>query len=63
MTNFTPHLRLASEYIKTHGWITGAEQNGYGQVSLTGALRYCTPSNGDAQIIRGVLRKRDRAEE
>ena len=52
----------AADYIDAHGWIQGAEEDGDGQVCLTGALRLCSPVPGDSYIAREVFRRRDHAE-
>lgn len=54
--------QLAAEYIKTHGWTQGTEQDEQGHVCLTGALRLCTPVPGDGFIAREVFRRKNRAE-
>lgn len=61
-TTFTDRLRLAGEYMNEHGWTKGEERDSYGQVCLTGAIRYCAPEYGDFYLIREVLRRQGRAE-
>jgi hypothetical protein len=58
----TSRLRTAAEYLEEHGWVQDEERLDTGEVCLTGAVRWCAPRNGDEYLVRGVLRRRGRAE-
>jgi hypothetical protein len=66
MSATTDDLRMlpqrAADWIDTHGWVQGTEQNAAGAVCLTGALRFCDPRPGDWLIAREVFRQRKHAE-
>jgi hypothetical protein len=66
MSAVTDDLRMlpqrAADWIDTHGWVQGTEQNADGAVCLTGALRFCEPRPGDWLIAREVFRQRKHAE-
>jgi hypothetical protein len=62
-TPYTLRLRAAADYLSEAGWTQYTEKKkDTGAVCLTGAVRWCSPRNGDEYIIEAVLRMRDRAE-
>jgi len=58
----TARLRAAGKYIVEYGWTQHTMRNADGKVCLTGAVQYCAPKTGDAEIITTVLQSMDRAE-
>ncbi|WP_052479933.1 hypothetical protein [Streptomyces sp. NBRC 110035] len=61
-TALTHRLRLAHDYMQTHGWTQHTEKDEQGQVCLTGAVRLCSPKTGDEYLVRAVLQHRGLAE-
>lgn len=57
-TELTERERLAQEALDTHGWTRGTLKDGEGAYCLHGAVMYCAPVNGDAQIVSQVLNHR-----
>lgn len=58
----TGRLRAAADYLARSGWTQYVEQDSFGQVCLTGAIRYCAPRVGDEELVVVVQQQRDRAE-
>ena len=56
-------LILAADYITEHGWTQGTFTASDGAVCLHGAIKSCTPVDGDTGIIRAVMRYKGFTEE
>ena len=56
-------LILAADYITEHGWTQDTFTASDGAVCLHGAIKSCTPVDGDTGIIRAVMRYKGFTEE